>query len=382
MSEEARAGPASLAHRLVAFCRLLRDRGLEVTPGRALDAGRSLALVDVTDRESFRAALRANLTISVEEYGEFERAFHEFWGPGGAAAQAAGRREQAPVARAVAAASVYEQRGASGAAGGEESARLPGGEGSASDRDVLTHKDFAEFDAGEMKRARRLIRQAAPELATVPSRRTRPAPSGAVDLRRTVRAARSSGGEALRLLRQERKRQRLRVVALCDVSGSMDLYSNYLLQFLYALQQESGGVRTFVFSTRLQDVTAALRSKTYDEALEGMERAARAWSGGTSIGGCLAEFNRRYGAALVGPRTVVIVASDGWERGDPGQLAREMAVLQRRAYRVIWLNPLRGQEGYRPLARGMAAALPYIDHFLPAHNIAALESLRGVLARG
>jgi uncharacterized protein with von Willebrand factor type A (vWA) domain len=154
-----------------------------------------------------------------------------------------------------------------------------------------------------------------------------------------------------------------------------------MLQFLYALQGESAGVHVFAFSTRLHEITAMLRRKRMEEALEAISRKVPTWSGGTSIGESLGEFNRRHGARLLSPRTVVIIVSDGWERGDSEQLAREMAEIKRRSRTVIWLNPLAGREGYQPLARGMAAALPSIDVFLPANTLAALERLRGVLER-
>jgi hypothetical protein len=369
---------------LIQFCGLLRERELQVTPARALDAARSLELIDVSDRSAFQAALRTNLTISVDDYPAFDRAFREFWG-----AQAANLRPETVEDRATATAGasagreVYRERLATAASEQEPADALrPGGRASASESDIVTRRRLAAVDRRELRQARRIARRTAPALATVESRRTQAAPSGGtVDLRRTVRAARRSGGELLRLARQRRKLQRLRIVALLDISGSMDVYSGFLLQFLYALQTEAGQVRTFVFSTRLQEITAALQRKSYDEALQAIAATADRWGGGTAISDSLADFNRRFGLRLVGPRTVVIILSDGWERGDPAHLAREMAVLQRRARTVIWLNPLKGHAGYRPLARGMAAALPYVDHFLPAHDLAALEALRTALAR-
>jgi hypothetical protein len=265
--------------------------------------------------------------------------------------------------------------------GAEGEAALAGGYRSASETDGVMKKDFADLKAAEAVRARRLIQQLAPSLATVPSRRLTPAANGPlVDVRRTVATARRHGGEVVRLARQQRKQRKLRVVALCDVSGSMDTYSGYLLQFLHALQGSSSGVRTFVFSTQLHDITAVLRRKRFEEVLERLAAGAGTWSGGTTIGACLRQFNEGYAARLVGPRTVVMVISDGWERGDAGALAREVAALHRRAHRVIWLNPLKGREGYEPLAAGMAAALPHIDHFLPAHSIESLEQLKRTLA--
>jgi uncharacterized protein with von Willebrand factor type A (vWA) domain len=153
-----------------------------------------------------------------------------------------------------------------------------------------------------------------------------------------------------------------------------------MLQFLYALQNESGGVRAFVFSTRLHDVSFLLKRKRFEDVLPGLANAVRTWSGGTTIGQCLGEFNMRYSRQLVGSRTVVIIASDGWERGDTSRLADEMADIHRRAYRVIWLNPLKGHDAYEPLAAGMAAALPHIDHFLAANSLQALTKLKRTLA--
>jgi uncharacterized protein with von Willebrand factor type A (vWA) domain len=374
-----------LPGRVVEFCRLLRERQLVVTPARALDAARSLALIDITEAAAFRAALRANLTVSVDEYPAFDHAFAEYWGD---LLRDAPLAERIPNLRPTVEGPerppevvFLEAEVQLEGVGGEGQSRLPGGDHSASELDILTRKDFRDYDAGDVLRARRLIRQLSPALSTVPSRRMQAATSGGrVDIRRTVRDARRHGGEVVRLARQRRRLQKLRIVALCDVSGSMDAYSRQLLQFLYALQAESGGVSTFVFSTRLHDVTHILRRKQYEEALGGLEGAVESWSGGTTIGQCIGEFNMRYGARLLTPRTVVLIVCDGWERGDPERLAREMAVLKRRAYRVIWLNPLHGREGYEPLARGMAAALPYVDHFLAGNTIESLERLKRTLA--
>ncbi len=377
--------PNTIPARLVAFARELRRQGVDVTPGRTLDAARSLQLVDSTDRAAFRAALRSNLTISLSEYHRFDQAFDAFWGTGRAQGFAGTPVTDAirpPPARqeGQGGPAVYERQLVEFGARPQDEALLPGGEGSAGDRDLLTRKDFADFDASDVRRARRLAARLRPALATVPGRRLRPSATGdRIDLRASVRAAHRHGGEVLRLARQERRRQRLRVVALCDVSGSMDRYAPHLLEFLYGLQSQPGSVRCFVFSTRLREVTSLLAATTIEEALARLGRGVDLWSAGTSIGACLAQFNRQHGLTLVNPRTVIIIASDGWERGDPEHLRREMALLSRRAYRIIWLNPLKGHTGYRPLARGMTAALPYIDYFLPAHNLAALESMGRVL---
>jgi hypothetical protein len=233
-----------------------------------------------------------------------------------------------------------------------------------------------------VREARRYLRRLAPKLATATTRRRRPSRRGSeLDLRRSLRWAARRGGEVLTLARRRRRVRRLNLVLLCDVSGSMDVYSRFLAQFLYGLQNELRGVSTFVFSTRLFDVTPMLRARTFDEALARVARHVDSWSGGTRIGACLAEFNRRHAKERLGPRTVVAVISDGWDRGDIAQLAREMRALRRRAYRILWLNPLLGASGYRPVAQGMAAALPSIDELLPVHNLESLARVGRTLMR-
>jgi hypothetical protein len=161
----------------------------------------------------------------------------------------------------------------------------------------------------------------------------------------------------------------------------MDVYSRFLAQFLYGLQNELRGVSTFVFSTRLFEVTPLLHTRNFDEALARVARHVEGWSGGTRIGGCIADFNLRYAKQRLGPRTVVVIISDGWDRGDIEQLRREMRVLRRRAFRVLWLNPLVGDDRYQPVAQGMAAALPSIDELLPVHNLESLARVGRTLIR-
>ncbi len=345
-----------------------------------VDAVRSLAEFDCTDAGAFRAALRANLTISVDDFALFDAAFDAFWLDKLPARRSSVSTPATTIQNRPEGPPVYFQAPlAIEGVSAEGEARLPGGSRTAGEADILTKKDFRDYTAADLPPARRLVRQLRPALATARSRRSQPAPAGSIDLRRTVALARRRG-EVVELARKRPKLRRLRIVVLCDVSGSMDVYANQLLQFFAALQGESGGVHTFVFSTRLRDVTAVLRRKRFDEVLGGLSASVEAWSGGTTIGACLAEFNRRHAKALVGPRTVVIVASDGWERGDPTALGSEMRLIRRRAQRVIWLNPLKAREGYEPLAAGMAAALPHVDHFLAANSLAALERLKQVLA--
>jgi hypothetical protein len=197
-----------------------------------------------------------------------------------------------------------------------------------------------------------------------------------VDLRRSIRANLMKG-EIIELRRRQRRVKKVRLVLLCDVSGSMDLYSRFLLQFLYALQNVFGRVETFTFATRLTRVTEHLKGASYKLALKRLTDV-RDFSGGTRIGESLRDFNAAWGY-LVDRRTIVILLSDGWDTGEPDELAAEMLKLKRKAGRVVWLNPLLGNPSYEPLTRGMAAALPLVDHFAAAHNLASLRDLAGHL---
>ena len=370
-----------LGANLVQFAALLKAAELDVTTTQLLGAAASVAAVDMAQREDFRQALAANFVTRAEDRRVFDVLFDRFWRlpreepepPRPEPERLTPGESRLGAAEVVNAA--YAREASAGAAG-DTPPRTYSGD------DALIEKDFATFRDDEVREARRHIRRLAPKLATATTRRRRPARSGReIDLRRSLRSAARRGGEVLRLLHRRRKVRRLNLVLLCDVSGSMDVYSRFLTQFLYGLQSELRGVSTFVFSTRLFDVTPLLRARTFDEALARVGRRVDSWSGGTRIGACLADFNRRFARERLGPRTVVVIISDGWDRGDVAQLAREMRVLKRRAYRIVWLNPLLGASGYRPAAQGMAAALPSVDEFLPVHNLASLARVGRTLIK-
>ncbi|MCC6236243.1 MAG: VWA domain-containing protein [Dehalococcoidia bacterium] len=365
----------SLVENLLAFCGLLRESGIDVTVGRALDAARALSWVDLASREDVRAACAATLLSDVAQRPLFDALFVVFWSliaPPPAvlpppASVAGGRTSEGPRITA-------EQRVVSRSAGtGESRVRPPGQPASYSDAELLASRDFSALRGDDLRQVRHLIQLIAHQLSTAVSRRSRAHRLGdALDLRRSLRRAARSGGELRELARLRRRRRRTDVVLLADVSGSMDVYSEFLVQFVYGLQQELRGVSAFVFSTRLHEVTPMLRARSFGEALRLLEQHVEGWGGGTQIGACLADFNRRFARDRVRANTIVIVMSDGWDRGDGERLKREMGTLARRARRLIWLNPLLGQPGYQPLTMGMAAALPYCDDFMPVHNVESL----------
>jgi uncharacterized protein with von Willebrand factor type A (vWA) domain len=236
-------------------------------------------------------------------------------------------------------------------------------------------KDLGAFDHAELEQIASMARRIVKRLAKNPSRRWRPVRKGArVNLRRSLRLSLKSGGELIELSYKKRKPKRTKLIVICDVSGSMDLYSRLLLQFVYGLQNSFAKVETFVFSTSLSRITGDLKNKTYQRALERLSAKVHGWSGGTRIGASLSTFNAEW-LRRIDKRTIVIILSDGWDIGEPEQLVKELSQLKKRAGRLIWLNPLLGNSSYQPLTRGMQAALPFISVFAPAHDLASLRAL-------
>jgi uncharacterized protein with von Willebrand factor type A (vWA) domain len=369
-----RPAPNDLLTATVRFCRLLRARGLGVTPGQSRDAVRALELIDLGDRDEVHRALRTVLVTRPEDFATFDAAFDAFWGGQSAAMPAPPGGDEGPPAiephfpRAKDAALDFAEW--SEVAEGEgEPVGLPG----LSDLEAVMGKDFSAFGADELEEVARLAAQLARRLATRRSRRLKASRRhGRVDLRRTMRST-LTRGEPVELARRERKILKTKLVVLCDVSGSMDLYGRLLIQFLYALQNQLGRMETFVFSTRLSRITEELQGETYGRALARLGDV-RDWSGGTKIGESLRAFNQEW-RRLLDRDTVVLVLSDGWDTGEPAILADALVQIRRRAGKVIWLNPLLGSPDYQPLTQGMVAALPHVDAFLPAHNLESLKAL-------
>lgn len=365
---------------MIRFGALLREHGLPVSMVQITAGVQALEHIDLGDREELRLALRAVFLGRPEESTTFDRCFDAFWrmpmapdeGIPGLIAPAP--PETGPPAMLRSAGHkrdtlALDAWGDEGEADSGEPLGVPG----VSDREALVGQDFSTFSADQLDEVYRLTLQIARRLARRLGRRRRPvARRGRVDLRRTLRAN-LSRGDFIELRYRRRKPRKVRMVLLCDVSGSMDLYSRFLLQFLFAMQNVFGRVETFTFSTRLTRVTDLLRSRSYHQVLRRL-REVQDWSAGTRIGESIAQFNRDW-SHLVDRSTIVIVLSDGWDTGQPELLAQELLRIKRRAGRLIWLNPLLGNAAYEPLTRGMAAALPLIDHFAAAHNLAALRDL-------
>jgi len=392
----------ALLHRIVRFSRALREAGIDANPGRVADLATALPLIDLSRRDDFYYTCRTTLLARNDQREAFDAIFAYYWPP-------------------IRVAPDEEQEGGSGSPGEDQSAE-PGEEGApgepqtiskvftstkqdaeSADQDdqneqkqgastartsysadeSLRDKNFGEFTDNELDQARRLMEELQHKMARRLTRRTSPSRIGRTfDLRRTVRRAFTTHGETLTFARKERKIKPRPLVLICDVSGSMERYTRALLHFLHTVSHATGSnVETFVFATRLTRVTPSLKRRRVDEALDRVSEDVTDWSGGTRTGEALSHFNRQWGRRVLGRGAIALIISDGWDRGDALLLGREMARLRRTSYRLFWLNPLLGSPGYRPLTRGMQAALPHLDEFLPAHNLKALEELVEKLAR-
>jgi uncharacterized protein len=366
------AGSAIVRH-VVTFGRVLREVGIEVGPGRIADAVRGLGAVDLTRQEDVYFTLRQTLVSRHDELELFDRAFVAWFlrGPVAPLVRERERRKRAnPIEVAL------------GSDPGSDDAEIVGEpvELGASAHELLREKDFAEMTAEEFLRARRLLLAIARSRPRRTSRRLTPDARGdRLDLRRLIRRSLRTGGDPVDQPWKARKQVPRKLVVLCDVSGSMDAYARALLLFLHALVGTGRGVEAFGFGTRLTRLTGDLATRDPEAALARAAKTDVDWGSGTRIGASLKEFNDVYGRRALSRGAVVVIVSDGWEREAPEAVGREMARLARAAYAVIWVNPLKGNPEYQPLAGGMRAALPFVDRFLSGHNLRSLEELAAVV---
>jgi uncharacterized protein len=371
------ADPAApVALRLARLGRDLRADGVDVTLAEELDGMSALDLVDPADRGEVRRALRIALRIPPTAFAVFDRLFDLFWrgeergeepGPARRSIEAP-RLDRPPVRSALRWNPDTRTLG--------DAAEAPEGDRPGySPEAVLRRKPFEEIAPRDLVAMERLLTRLARRLATRRSRRLVPSPGkGLADLRRSYRRALKTQGEVLSFARRTRRVEDARLVFLCDTSGSMDAHGRFLLTFVLALRKVRRA-QVFAFNTRLVHLPRRLLRDPASRVLARLASEVPDWSGGTRIGEALAEFAARHLPALVDARTIVVVLSDGLDRGEPELLAGALERIGRRARRVVWLNPLLGDPRYQPTARGMEAALPFVDRFLPAHNLESLERL-------
>jgi len=362
----------------VAFARVLRGAGLDVPVGSTITFGESLAAVGLDRRDGVYWAGRVTLVRRPEDVEVYDQAFSAFWD---GASPTIGGIDAPEVATTIA------------LDAGDDAEHPEAGETEPHDgpmlsirwspAEILRHRDFAAYTPTEMAEARRMMADLRLVGALRRSRRRRPTARdrGRPDLRRTVRRSLRAGGEPIdRAFHTPSTRPR-RIVLLCDVSGSMEPYARALLRFVQVAVAGRNRVEAFAVGTRLTRITRELSSRDPDAALAAAARRVVDWSGGTRLGEGMRAFNDQWGVKGLARGAVVVILSDGWDRGDPELLAAQMERLHRVAHRIVWVNPLKATADYAPLARGMAAALPHVDEFVEGHSLAALEDLVRVISR-
>jgi uncharacterized protein with von Willebrand factor type A (vWA) domain len=367
-----------IAANVMEFGRLLRRAGLDVEPGQTATFLRALTILGVDDRRDVRVAGRAIFVRRWEEGAVYDAAFDLFWRRPGGASQL-GRR--LPRIRQTEDRSTFAGVAPQSdePAGGEPLVAIRARE--ASSKELLRSANFAALTPDESRDAEAMLAALRPRLPMRRGRRTRPERSGHRPASRfMLRHALATGGEALRWKWLRRASRPRPIVLVCDISGSMERYSRFMLRFAHALRRSGAPVEVFVFATRLTRITRQLSLRTADAALRRVADKVVDWNGGTRIGESLRELNQRWVRRAIRSGAVVLVVSDGWERGDPALLAREMATLRRSCHRLIWLDPLADHPDFEPATLGLRAALPYIDDLVPCATVASLEEMAERLA--
>ena len=361
---------------VVEFCRFVRANGLDSGIRATIDSVRAVRIVDQVGLDDSRHALRAVLSASKRDWDLFDQLFDAF---------RFGRRLERPVRRIAPGNSAVSARNKQGIylGVGNLASKEPGATKEerkvvtgASAVDRLRKVDFSRVPQDDLAELGRLSERLLRRMSLRLSRRFRLTPlRGRIDLRRTIRAGAAHGGEMMELRHKSRKKQAVRLVILLDVSDSMNPYSVFLFKFAYVLGRHFDQLSCFVFSTRLVNVSDALKARSLPDALRALSTITTCWSGGTRIGGALGEFNRSFGRRMRSTETSVLILSDGWDADEPGSLIGELRILKQHVKKLIWLNPLLGLDEYEPVTRSMSAALPYIDVFAPAHNLQSLLEL-------
>ncbi len=374
-----------LVRRVVGFARLARNNGFRVGIEESADALEVAEVAGTLNERALRYGLRALFCSCARDWGKFDRLFDLYWhdvgrrsamrvGGGPQSAKAgAGSADAASRTPELAEPLRRDMQAEGGAADGRQQG--------ASDVETLARTDFRYLnDADELQDIYALTERLAARMRWRLTRRYRTRSRGRViELRKTIHKSLRYGGTPLSLAYRKRRDRPVRLVVLLDASGSMSLYSAFFVRFVRGIVDNFDDADAFVFHTRLVHLSQALREKNIEKALERMAIMSEGWGGGTRIGGCLEIFNRNYAQTVLDARSVVVILSDGYDTGEPALLAKQMKKLRGRSKRILWLNPLLGWKDYEPVAQGMAAALPYVDLFAPAHNLESLMALEPYL---
>lgn len=377
---------------IMLFGRMLRAAGLPIGPGRVIDAIRAVETVGLGSRDDLYWTLHTVFVNRRDQRELFDQAFHIFWRnpqlldrmmaamlPQIAVPQAEDEAAQKEMARRLADA-LARDRGEDPTRDLEDEVEFDAAM-TWSDREILQTMDFEKMTAREIEEAKRIIATMRLPIMALPVRRMKPDQRGRrVDMRATLRASLRAGG-AIPLRYRRRLRRHPPLVILCDISGSMSRYARLFVHFMHAITNDRDRVHTFVFGTRLTNISRDLRQRDIDIALDRVAARVEDWSGGTRIGHCIAEFNAIWSRRVLGQGAVVLLITDGLDRDSATDLARQMERLHKSCRRLIWLNPLLRFDGYEPKATGARSILPHVDELRTIHNLESMRDLADVLAR-
>ena len=373
-----------LAANLIRFTRILRAAGLAIGPASALSALHAAAAIDVLDRDQLYWALHATLVRRPEDHALFDEAFGLFFRPPGVVDDAFSMLMESRLIprRPAASRRVSDAMRPAGERSRGEVEQLDVTATIAfSPDEILRSRDFEQMTAEQLRRARAAASKMELLVRPVATRRYEAWPRGRLDMARTIRDSLKTFGDVAPLRHRRRRVRQPPIVALCDISGSMGRYSEMLLVFLHAVSAARPRVHTFLFGTRLSNATRTLRHRDVDEALARLGREVVDWGGGTRVGECLHEFNRTWSRRVLGQGAIVLLITDGLDRGEASELSAEADRLHRSCRRLIWLNPLLRWEGFEPRAEGIRALLPHVDEHRPVHNLDSLDALARALGQ-
>jgi len=364
----------ALSANMVLFCRFLRKKGFNLGPSEEADALRAITMIPLGEERLFRQSLRAVLAKNKYQFNVFIDCYTEFWDQIAKAVDSKLKQDK-PVKKAT---DAVQNREAQFNALKDWLNLVPSTEEKSvstySDIEVLAKKDFQDLSNDEMQLMMSLLKRLARKLAHQKSRlKKKSKKHKVVDLKKTIRANMRRGGEMQNLIFSEKKEKKMKLVLLCDVSKSMDLYSRFFVHLIYAFQNAYDKIETFVFSTALHRVSEILNNHEFERAFDIISERVPHWSGGTTIGSCLSDFIETYSYGHLDGKTIVYILSDGWDTGEPDIMRSAMKSIYKKSRKVIWLNPLAGSPNFSPEAVGMKTALPYIDVLASAHNMDSLK---------
>jgi len=363
----------SLSGNIVQFCRFLRTKDYTVGTEEEISSLKALEYIDFTNPDEFLLAMKATLCKSKKQLNEFDELFFTYWKELKKAVDSKRKEEKTPKKNTPGSSEQFKSLSSwlKGSLNNEAIETA-----SYSSFESLSKKDFSTVPDDEIDELMKLLKSLSRQLAARAKRRyEKTANRNFPDIRLTLRKNLRRGGELIDIVYRKPKKNRVKIIILCDVSRSMELYSAFLLQFMYAFQKVYSRVESFAFSTSLKRITSMMKEYNFRDVLESLSNESSGWNGGTRIGESLETFSREYAEKLLDRKTIVIILSDGWDTGDSEMLSRNMENIHNRAGKLIWLNPLAGYEAFQPEVTGIKTAMPYIDVFAPAHNASSLRKI-------